>query len=319
MLRKFIALFFLFLCLSCANEDQREEEIAAIPVEVELIRFDEIFAAAAPEDLRGLKKDFSYLFPSQFPDEVWVEKMQDTIQLEINREVAKEFPNLDQTKEELHSLFQHVKYYFPQENIPEVVTLTSEVDYRNKVIWEDDLLLISLDTYLGTDHHFYIGIQEYIKKTFEKEQIASDVADAFAQNQINRPTARTFLAHMIYYGKILYLNDLLIPFKTDAQKIGYTEAELNWARQNETQVWRYFVEKELLYDTNSELQSRFLFPGPFSKFYLELDADSPAKLGQYIGWQIVRQYMSKNDISVEDLIEAEAETIFNQSNYKPKK
>lgn len=319
MLKKIACFLLMILCFSCAEEDEREQEIAGIPVEVNVTRFDQRFAEASADSLPELKNDFPYLFPAQFPDEVWIEKMNDTIQLEINREVAKEFPDFSETKDELRSFFQHLKYYFPEVEIPRVITLTSEVDYRNKVIWEDNLLLISLDTYLGEDHHFYTGVQEYIKKNFEQEQIMSDVADAFAQNVVDRPASRTFLAHMIYYGKILYLNDLLIPFKTDARKIGYTPDELEWVEANEEQIWRYFVDKELLYDTDSELQSRFLFPAPFSKFYLELDAQSPAKTGQFIGWQMVRQYMNRNEVSVQELLEADAETIFNKSNYKPKK
>ena len=319
MIRRLTCLILLFLIFSCAEEDQREQEIAGIPVEVEMTRFDREFAEASPSNLPELKKKYPYLFPQQFPDEVWIDKMNDTIQLEINREVAKAYPDLTKTKEELHAFFQHVTYYFPDTKIPEVITLTSDVDYRNKVIWEQDLLLISLDTYLGQEHHFYTGIQEYIKKNFEQEQIISDVADVFAENVVERPSSRTFLAHMIYYGKILYLNDLLIPFKTDAQKIGYAPKELEWAEANEEQIWRYFVDKELLYNTSSDLQSRFLFPAPFSKFYLELDAESPAKVGQFTGWQIVRQYMDRNEISVQELLNTDAETIFNKSNYKPKK
>lgn len=319
MIRRLTCLLLLFLTLSCAEEDQREQEIAGIPVEVEITRFDREFAEASASDLPELKEEYPYLFPAQFPDEVWIDKMNDTIQLEINREVAKAYPNFSETKDDLHSFFQHVKYYFPDTKVPEVITLTSDVDYRNKVIWEQDLLLISLDTYLGQDHHFYNGIQEYIKKNFKQEQIVSDVADVFAENVVERPSSRTFLAHMIYYGKILYLNDLLIPFKTDAQKIGYSPEELEWAGANEEQMWRYFVDKELLYNTSSDLQSRFLFPAPFSKFYLELDAESPAKVGQFIGWQIVRQYMDRNEVSVQELLGKDAETIFNKSNYKPKK
>ena len=319
MIRRFTCVLLLFLVFSCAEEDQREQEIAGIPVEVEITRFDREFAEASPSDLPELKENYPFLFPQQFPDEVWIDKINDTIQLEINREVAKAYPDLSKTKDELHSFFQHVKYYFPNTEIPRVITLTSDVDYRNKVIWEQNLLLISLDTYLGQEHHFYTGIQEYIKKNFEQEQIVSDVADVFAENLVERPSSRTFLAHTIYYGKILYLNDLLIPFKTDAQKIGYSPEELQWAEANEEQMWRYFVDKELLFNTSSDLQSRFLFPAPFSKFYLELDAESPAKVGQFIGWQIVRQYMDKNEVSVQEFLGTDAETIFNKSNYKPKK
>ena len=319
MLKKLLFFCLLVLVSSCGKDDEREREISKVPVEVNLTRFEERFARATADSLEKLKEEFPYLFPSEYPDAVWVEKMTDTIQLELNEEVAEEFDDLDDIKQDLHSLFQHIKYYFPNTEIPEIITLTSDVDYRNKVVWADGLLLISLDTYLGKDHHFYLGIQEYLKKNFERNQILPDVAAAFGEKVVPRPESRTFLAHMIYYGKILYLKDRLIPFKPDAQKIGYTEEEYEWAQANEEQVWRYFVDKELLFETDSQLQTRFLFPAPFSKFYLQLDSESPAQLGQYIGWQIVRQYMERNEVGLEEMIRTDAQTIFNKSNYKPKK
>lgn len=318
MLKKII-FYLVFVLLSCGKDDQREREIAKIPVEVNINRFDERLSRATVDSLPALKKEFPYLFPAQFPDALWEEKFTDTIQEELNIEVSKAFSDFSETEEELHSLFQHIKYYFPSAKIPDVITLTSEVDYRNKVIWSDNLLLISLDTYLGKDHHFYFGIQEYIRKNFEPSQIAPDVAAAFSETILPKPKERIFLAPMIYYGKILYLKDLLIPFSTDAQKIGYTPDELEWAQGNEEQIWRYFIDKELLYGTDSQLAPRFLYPAPFSKFYLELDNESPAMVGQYIGWQIVRKYMDENEVSVRELLEADAELIFNKSNYKPQK
>lgn len=319
MLRKLGFYSLLIMLLSCGKNDEREREIAKIPVEVEVTRFDQLFASADAEDLPDLKLQFPYLFPAQYPDSVWVNKMTDTIQLEINREVAQEFADFSNVKQDLHLLFQHIKYYFPESKLPEVVTVTSDVDYRNKAVWTDDFLLISLDTYLGKDHHFYIGIQEYLKKNFENSQILPDVALSFGESVVPRPDSRVFLAHMIYYGKILYLKDRLIPFKTDAERIGYTSEELAWAEANEEEVWRYFVERQLLFETDSDLYTRFLYPAPFSKFYLQLDHESPARLGQYIGWQIVRQYMESTDKDIKQMLAADPETIFNLSNYKPKK
>lgn len=319
MTKKLFLLSLMLLILSCGKDDKREREIAEIPVKVEISRFDKRFAKATADSLPVLKEDFPYLFPQQFPDSVWVEKINDTIQKEINQEVEKEFSDLSDIEDELHSLFQHLKYYFPDEEIPKVITLTSEVDYRNKVLWTNDLLLISLDTYLGEDHHFYLGIQQYLKKNFEREQIVPDAVTAFAENKIKKPGSRIFLAQMIYYGKILYFKDRLIPFKTDAEKIGYTPEEMEWAEANEEQIWRYFVDRELLYDTNSQLAPRFLYPAPFSKFHLELDAEAPARLGQYIGWQMLRHYMERNKVSIVEMLETDAETIFKDSYYKPKK
>src|SRR5690606_39015487 len=122
-----------------------------------------------------------------------------------------------------------------------------------------------------------------------------------------------------YYGKILYLKDKWLPDVPDEDKIGYTAEELEWARDNEEPIWRYYVERQLLFDSDTELYTRFLYPAPFSKFYLELDNESPAKLGQFIGWQIIRQYMDKSGASLEEMLSTDAETIFNKANYKPKK
>ena len=219
----------------------------------------------------------------------------------------------------MHSLFQHVKYYFPDFQVPDVITITSEVDYKNKVLYTGDYLFVSLDTYLGEDHKFYIGIQEFLKKNFRKEQISVDAAEEIAMNYVPKAESRTFLSHMIYYGKLLFLKDKFIPFKSDAEKIGYTEKELEWALANEDQIWRYFIENELIFDTDSQLYERFLYPAPFSKFYLQLDAESPSRLGQYVGWNIIRSYMDKNDVSIKKMLNTSAEEIFNKANYKPKK
>ncbi|NJY61720.1 gliding motility lipoprotein GldB [Salinimicrobium sp. CDJ15-81-2] len=319
MLNKFTFIVLVLSFISCAEEDKKEEEIARIPVEIEVERFDQRFANATADSLPTLKREFPFLFPRQYPDILWVEKMNDSIQMELNQAVAEEFSKFEETEEELERLFQHIKYYFPDKKVPKVITLTSDVDYRNQVVYADSLLLIGLDTYLGRDHLLYMGMQEYIKKHLQKDQITADVAEAFAKTVVPGPSSRSFLMHMIYYGKILALQDLLIPFKTDAQKMSYLPEELEWAENNEEQIWRYFVERELLYSSDSDLQTRFLFPAPFSKFYLELDAEAPPRLGQYIGWQIVRQYMQKNDVTVEEMINADAETIFKQSNYKPRK
>lgn len=319
MLKKISVFLIILLAISCDQQSENEAKIDKVPVNFKVIRFDQEFAAATPKTLPKLKQEYPFLFPKQFADSVWVNKLNDSIQQEINVEVEKTFPDFSSEEDRLYSLFQHVKYYFPKFYAPDVITITSEVDYKNKTLYTGDFLFVSLDTYLGEDHPFYIGIQDYLKKNFKQEQIVSDAASEIAKKYVPRPDSRTFLSHMLYYGKILYLKDLFIPFDSDHEKIGYTEAELDWADANEDQIWRYFIENEVIYDTDSELYSRFLYPAPFSKFYLQLDSESPARLGQFIGWQIIRSYMDKNDVSIDRMLNTPAEEIFNKAKYKPKK
>ena len=110
-----------------------------------------------------------------------------------------------------------------------------------------------------------------------------------------------------------------MPLKSEAVTIGYIPAELEWAEANEEQVWRYFIERELLYSTNSKLGPRFLDPAPFSKFELALDNESPGKIGRYIGWQIVQAFMDNNKTSLQQMLTLPEEELFKRSGYKPRK
>ncbi len=64
-------------------------------------------------------------------------------------EVEKKYSNFDTETSQIEELFKHIKYYFPKTKIPKVYTIISEMDYQNKVIYANDMLVISLELYLG--------------------------------------------------------------------------------------------------------------------------------------------------------------------------
>ena len=146
-----------------------------------------------------------------------------------------------------------------------------------------------------------------------------DVAANIVDSKLRPFNSRSFLSKMIYEGKKLYLLDLYLPFKSDAIKIGYSTEKFNWALANEEQVWKYFIENNLLYSTDTKLNKRFLEDAPFSKFYLSEDRNSPGRIGQWIGLQIVHSFMDNNDVSLPDLLIKPEEEIFKNSKYKPRK
>jgi len=316
---KYGKLLLILAMVSCSNESKKEEAIEAIPISIELIRFDQEFAKAKPEDLTRIKQKFPQFFPEQYNDSIWLFRMTDTLQQELNEEVLKVFPINNDIEEQLLPLFQHIKYYFTDFKTPKVYTTTSDVDYRTKVIANDSLLILELDTYLGSDHPFYEGLPLYVSKNLKESQLVSDVATVYARHYVMPPRQRNFLSYMVYYGKILYLKDLWMPNASDAEKIGYLEDDIKWAKENEVEIWRYMIENELLYDSNPKLGQRFLDPAPFSKFNLEIDNESPGMIGRWLGWQMVRSYMEKNEVSVKQLMLKSADELFNESKYKPSK
>lgn len=313
----FLVVFCLFF-LSCDKKNKTKNAVTAIPLELKVERFDKIFFEAPPKDLEKVKAAFPFFFPAGNDNSIWLNKMQDPIWREVYTEVQKKYADFEPVKSELELLFKHIKYYFPNTKTPKVITIISEMDYTNKAIYADSLVIISLELYLGKNHKFY-QFPNYIKQNFEQKQIMPDIVSSFSSRKIPPVTDKDLLSQMIYQGKQLYLKDLFLPNYSDAEKMGYTPEQITWCQENESYMWRYFIEKEMLYSDDQKLITRFINPAPFSKFYLEIDNESPGQVGAWIGWQMVRSYMENNEVPVPDLLKTDAKEIFLKSKYKPKK
>ena len=318
-MKNWLSLFSLLVVLSsCDKKNKIEKEVEEIPVTINVERFDKIFYESPVENLQNVKQKYPYFFPAQTPDSVWVNKIKNPLNRELYSEVQKKYSNFEKVNSDLESLFQHIKFYFPETKTPKVITLISEMDYQNKAIYADSLVLISLDLYLGKNHKFY-EFPEYLKQNFEQNQIMPDIVSSFSLRKIPFENNRNLLSQMIYAGKQLYLKDLLLPGTSDAEKIGYTPKQISWCQENESYMWRYFIQEQLLYSTDLKLASRFINTAPFSKFYLEIDNESPGRVGTWVGWQIVRSYMNNNDVNLQQLLQMDPIEIFQNSKYKPKK
>jgi gliding motility-associated lipoprotein GldB len=318
-MRRIIILFVLIVALaSCDKKTKIEKAVEEIPIEIKVERFDKLFFETEPKNLVQLKKQFPFFFPKGTQDSVWLEKMQNPLWRELYTEVQKKYSNFEPVQKELNTLFKHLKFYFPENKTPKVITVISEMDYNNKVIYTDSLVIISLELYLGKDHKFY-QFPNYLKQNFEEKQILPDVVSSFSTQKIAPITDQSLLSQMIYFGKQLYLKDLLLTDYTDAEKIGYTTEQIKWCEENESYMWRYFLENEILYSNDQKLNNRFINPAPFSKFYLEIDNESPGSVGKWIGWQMVRSFMKNNDVSIENMLKMNAKELFEKSKYKPKK
>lgn len=314
----FLPFLFSFILFSCDKKSKIEKTIEAIPLEIKVDRFEKAFFETKPQDLRKLQMRYPFFFPDGNDDAVWIEKMQNPLWRELYNEVEKKYADFRPETVKIETLIKHIKYYFPETKTPKIYTIISEMDYQNKVVYANNMLVISLELYLGQNHKFY-EYPEYLKQNFEQNQIVPDIVSSFSKGKIIPPTDNTLLSKMIYAGKELYLKDVLLSDYSDADKMGYKPEQIAWCQENEGYMWRYFIEKKLLYDTDQKLIARFINPAPFSKFYLEIDNESPGRVGTWIGWQIVRSYMENNEVSLQQVLQMDAKELFEKSKYKPQK
>ncbi|EAS18599.1 gliding motility protein GldB [Flavobacteria bacterium BBFL7] len=310
----------LFILSSCNDSSKVEQDIAAIPIHSEIKLFHEEFAQSGPDDLDHLKQTYPMLFPQRFADSVWIAKLTgaDTIQSVLENAVDDRNFDFQKIHDDVDDVFRHVEYYFPEFETPDIITVISEVDYRRKVTPTQSQLLIAIDTYLGKDHELYAGINTYQKEGLQISHLPADVGLAYAYLFVQPSMDRTLLGSMVYHGKLHYLQELFAPQSTGAQLFNYAPDKYDFTVFNESEMWSFFVDENILYSTDPKLQSRFILPAPFSKFYLEVDQDTPGGVGQYIGYRIIKAYMENNETPLDAMLTLPADVIFNKSGYKPK-
>ena len=315
----FTVLMVLCLFFSCSDKNVSKIDVSKINTNFSINRYDVDFYTSTINTLPKVKEKYPYLFPIEFTDSIALEKMKDKQEQELFAETQKIYKDFSSSENHLKLLFKHIKYYNPQFEAPKVVTMLSNIDYESRAIYADSLMLISLDVYLGKEHLFYADYPKYIKQNNTKEHIVVDVANAIIDKQIYPSKKRRFIDKMIHQGKKMYLLNLYLPQVSNQQKIGYSQEKYNWAKTNEEQTWMYFIDRKLLFSTDTKLNQRFLENAPFSKFYLEQDSLSPGRIGVWMGWQIVNSFMQNNDVSLQELLKMDEEIIFKKSKYKPKK
>lgn len=321
-MKKFILLVLLAIAVvSCDKNKKVIAEAEEIPVTVEVDRYEKAFFESKPSDLPLLKEKYPFFFPPSVSDTALVEKMTNPLWRQLYQEVEKRYGNFETEKAGIEDLFRYIKYYYPKTKIPKVVTVIQDMDAEYKTIYSEDknMLIISLELYLGKNHKFY-EFPQYMKNTFEPNQMLPDIVDSFGFVKVKPPTDREFLSQMLYEGKKLYLKDVLLPETSEEDKICYTTEQLQWCAENDVDVWRYFVEEKLLYSTDTKLIQRFIAPAPFSKFGRDNDNTTPPRIANWIGWQIVRSFMENNsDVPVQKMLVMDAKEIFQKSKYKPVK
>ncbi|MBL7884993.1 MAG: hypothetical protein JNL69_13050 [Bacteroidia bacterium] len=232
------------------------------------------------------------------------------------KKVDAQIPEMEQS---FTLAFKRFKYHFSDKHTPNLIYMMTGFNYPSMVV--DSTLAIGLEMYLGTDNKFYhmLSIPRYKSMFMNTHNILPDGIRVWMMNEFPYNMNKSdFLSEIIYIGKVMYLTDALLPDVSDTLKIQYTNAQMDYCTQNEYNVWSYFVAQKILYTTNQADIMKYTADGPFTS---ALSKESAPRIGYWLGWQIVRQFMKNNpETTLEQLMAMEdAQLILTQSKYKPKK
>ena len=220
--------------------------------------------------------------------------------------------------DDMTEVVKRFKVFFPKRKTPkQFVTFMSGFQYN--VVYVDSTLGFGLDMYLGNNNSFYSMMQlpKFRTRTMNKEHVLSDAVRGWVITEFdNTDPVNNLLNHMIFYGKIFYVCDALMPQVQDSIKMGYTTAQMQYLDKYEKNVWGFFAKDNKLYDNDLKLVSEFTSDGPFTR---AISKECPPRVAMWLGRQIVKSYMEHNEnVTLEDLMnEKDAQKILSKSKYKP--
>jgi hypothetical protein len=237
------------------------------------------------------------------------------------------FKDFNEIQNNLQEYFRYYKFYFPNKAIPEIYTFAAQYNF-GVVVLPNNGLGIGLDMFLGANHPDYadpiLQYPAYVRRTFDKTHLPVRVMEALVQDMMpNLPDSENKLIDfMVQNGKQMYIVEKLLPNLPDSVLWGYTAAQTEWCKKNEAGIWSHLVKEipktnqNLLYSNKYKDIIKLYSPAPNSP---GMPPEAPGRTGNYIGLQIIRQYMERfPNTSLEQLLQLKNATkILEASKYKP--
>jgi hypothetical protein len=337
----FLALFTLSIfTLSCGNDNEKKNipDISNIQADVKIVRFEQalfgIDTTKMEVGLQAIETQYpnvanaffqaiiaakkpnqtppQYLpVVKQFLTDTFVRKTYDTSQIV--------FKNFETYKKELNQGVRFYKYYFPKLPEPTFFTFISQYNY-DVYPFSPDTIGIGLDFFLGAQHADYQYIEnlryDYVRRTLTPEHLVAKTMRMLIQNTASNDGGNRLLDMIINNGKQLYILDQLLPYTADSIKYGYSSAQTKWCKENEAGMWASFLKENVIYETNFKKIAKLVTPSPNSP---GMPQEAPGETGNYIGWQIVKQFMKRNPTTTMEQLLAirDAQQILDKSKYKP--
>jgi gliding motility-associated lipoprotein GldB len=339
-LKHFYALFLITVLLTACKNGKEKVDVSNIKLDVRIERFDHDFDRLGKQPMLQQATVLQQKYGSFYTD--YVEHIlnagtvNDTAYFanlrevfagkpyqDLKHEVDSVYPNLNKQEEELTDAFKRIKYYFPKKQLPKVYAYFS--GFQAQTTLGNGYFGIGLDMFLGAKSKFYPALintfPHYLSRRFTPENITPRVVEGILREDMFPESGRdrSLLTKMVYEGKIMYLMDLLLPNVTDSIKIGYTSQQMQWSQAFEANIWGYFIEENLLYETDYPKLQKYLNEAPFTPGLGEKNESAP-KLAVWIGWQIIRQYVIKHpEITIQQLLAMQdAQQILTEAGYHPK-
>lgn len=233
--------------------------------------------------------------------------------------VMKVYPDTKKQDEQIEDLFKHLAFYDSSYRLPQkVFYYAAGLHYPVSLTKDNKILGIGIDCFLGRDFAPYeqVKIPYYMTLKNTPEYIPVAVAIKFYEDKY--PLVfddKNLLQLMIEKGKEAYFLKKMLPDAEENLFFLFDEKQMEWCRKNEKLIYNYFIQNNLLYETNGQKIYRYLNDAPTSS---GMPPESPGNTASFIGYKIVNAYAERSGKSLMEILKmTDAKQILSAANYKP--
>lgn len=332
-------LFFLGLIFLISCTDSKGPDVSKIKVDIPIERFDKSFFSIdtnkTAAGLNGLMKEHPDFY-TDFMQQILGVSGSDTNKVTLNvsrffirgyssmyQSLSQQYADVNWLQKDIQKAFQYVKYYFPDYKTSKIILFVGPLDAPGVALTGSGIA-VGLHQFGGKDFSAYQSMEAqqlfpaYISRRFEPQYIVVNCMKAVIEDIYpDRSGAKGLVEQMIDKGKQWWLLDKFLPGTPDSLKTGFTKQQLNWCEANEGLVWNDIIATQKdLYTKDPMAIQNYIGEAPFTQ---SLGPSSPGNIGQWIGWQIVKKFVTKNSsMSVTEVLTTDARKILEEAKYKPK-
>lgn len=237
----------------------------------------------------------------------------------VSKRVNEVFHDVGSLENDLSEGFGRHISFFPEYTIPKIITCVS--GFNQSVITTENLLVISLDKYLGTEDDFYKllhpPVPDYQRTVMHPGKIPSDALYGWivSEFEFNKEKDK-LLSQMIYKGRAMYCVQQLLPEISDTLLWGFSALQLKFCHNNEKSMWEYMLENKLLFETEMFTVNQYVNPAPFTK---DFSQESPGRAAIWMGSRIIESLAKhQKNLSLQEIMEEDDyQKLLQLSKYNP--
>lgn len=319
---RFITMLFglvIFILASCSSNSY-EVNVDEVPLNIDFIHLDSLAYHGNWKQrdalFMDLKKKDPALFEYAFSFAIEVSLKSDTAFRNgidrfytnpyiaaLEQKIAQKNAWRKKSSEQILNGFKRLTYFIPSWKKPKSVYFINS-RFAASAYCSDQSIAIGQERYLGSKDKLVQVLPPsqfygWIKDAMQPEFVSSDVLLVWISSHGIPETTENYASEMIRWGKMLFLTRICLPDLPEERIVRYSKKDFDWAVASEKAFWSYLVDEELLFKTDEETRMNLLHEGPFTS---GLPKESPDRMGRFMGYQIVKQYMENNDVSPKELI-----------------